>query len=153
MKELKYQSVGPDEISKIKGLWEGLREHHMEKTKYFRDNFASISFEKRAGDILKKGKDGSVNIDLVMEKDSDSIIGYCASSISSDREGEVESLFLLSEYRGMGIGDALMERALKWLEDNGAVKMKIGVAYGNDEVLTFYQRHGFYPRTYVLYRK
>lgn len=46
-----------------------------------------------------------------------------------------------------------MERAVSWLEANGAQKIKLGVVYGNDEVLNFYERHGFYPRTYVLYKK
>lgn len=153
MENLEFRSVGPEHINSIRELWEGLRSHHVEKTKYFRENFQSISFDKRAADILNNGKGGAVNIDLVVEKVSNNAVGYCVSSISQSKEGEVESIFILPEFRGEGAGDKLMERAVSWLEANGAEKIKLGVVYGNDEVLNFYERHGFYPRTYVLYKK
>jgi len=43
-----------------------------------------------------------------------------------------------------------MNRAIEWL-DNAEVKTKIiGVAEGNEDVLDFYKRYGFYKRRVIL---
>lgn len=64
--------------------------------------------------------------------------------------GEIESIFIEKECRGFGLGDKLMTRALKWLDKNGADNKIIGVAEGNEKVLEFYKRYGFYKRTVIL---
>ncbi|MPN24807.1 hypothetical protein SDC9_172209 [bioreactor metagenome] len=43
-----------------------------------------------------------------------------------------------------------MTSALQWLADNKVKTKIIGVAEGNEKVLEFYERHGFYKRRIIL---
>lgn len=43
-----------------------------------------------------------------------------------------------------------MTRALQWLDDNKVKTKIIGVAEGNENVLDFYKKYGFYKRRIIL---
>ena len=64
--------------------------------------------------------------------------------------GEVESIFVGANYRGSGIGDSLMKKALCWMDQEGAVAKIVEVASGNEEAFCFYAKYGFLPRKTVL---
>ncbi|MDD1763163.1 MAG: GNAT family N-acetyltransferase [Methanobacteriaceae archaeon] len=49
------------------------------------------------------------------------------------------------EYRSGGIGDQLMKRSLKWMDEKGAASKKILVTVGNQDVISFYRVYGFRP--------
>ncbi len=140
-------------ISVIKSLWEKLNQYHREKTKYFGHLYEMNSFEDRIKPILDLAERGSVKIDIAQDTNHNVIVGYCVSTITENGEGEIDSIFLDQNYRGKGIGEALMERALNWFAENNVQDIKIGVVFGNDDVLSFYERFGFYPKSYVLLRK
>ena len=65
-------------------------------------------------------------------------------------EGEIDSLYVDATYRGMGVGEGLMRRALNWLKGKPVNTRKLLVAAGNEEVLAFYARFGFYPKHILL---
>ena len=46
-----------------------------------------------------------------------------------------------------------MTRAIAWLDNAGAVRKRVSVAYGNEAAGTFYRKFGFYPRMTVLEQK
>ena len=64
--------------------------------------------------------------------------------------GEIESIYIEPDYRGSGIGDNLMKRALRWMDEYPVDKKVLTVGAGNEEVFAFYSRHNFYPRTTIL---
>jgi ribosomal protein S18 acetylase RimI-like enzyme len=66
---------------------------------------------------------------------------------------EIESLYVLADYRHCGIARELTEKSLNWLIENGCQSIELDVAVGNEEVLPFYEKFGFYPRLYKLVRK
>ena len=102
--------------------------------------------------MLEKSQQGSLRIDMVRDTFSGNYIGYCVTSVSAERQGEIESIYIEPEYRRSGIGDGLMKRALSWLENRSAGRKILGVAEGNERVFAFYSRYGFYPRTTILER-
>ncbi len=77
-------------------------------------------------------------------------IGYCVTSLSPEKTGEIESIFVEEEYRALGIGPALVTRALAWLNENGSVRNRVPVCDGNEEVWNFYKKFGFHLRMMVL---
>jgi ribosomal protein S18 acetylase RimI-like enzyme len=77
-------------------------------------------------------------------------VGYLVSSLSAERIGVVESVFVSEGYRRLGIGEALMRRALAWMDQNGAVEKTLEVTVGNEPVFGFYGRFGFLPRQTLL---
>jgi ribosomal protein S18 acetylase RimI-like enzyme len=72
------------------------------------------------------------------------------STISENKTGEVESIYVEKGHRRHGIGEKLMERALAWFDDHAVDRKVIAVAGGNEEVFPFYRKYGFYPRVTIL---
>jgi len=137
-------------LDQIKPLWEALNEHHRQYSSNFKEHYDRMTFEKRKADLLKKVALGKMHVDLAADKASGQNVGYCVSSVDSEKTGEIESIFVDAVYRRMGIGDSLMKNALSWMEQEGAVAKIVEVAAGNEKAFDFYGRYGFLPRKTVL---
>lgn len=150
---LEYKEIPVEEIDLIRTLWEDLNSHHGKLSPHFPDYYEEMNFEKRKKNLLGKSDDTKFKIDLVIESDSRKKIGYCISSVNNEGEGEIDSLFIQTEYRHCGIGDNLMQRALEWLNSYNAGPLKIQVASGNEEVFKFYEKYNFYPKYTMLFER
>jgi ribosomal protein S18 acetylase RimI-like enzyme len=149
MNNLEFINGSRELLDLVQPLWEKLNKHHEANSNYFPDRFRNLTFEVRKNKFTND-KNLAVNIDLIKDKERDLYIGYCISTISNDLVGEIDSLFIEKEYRKFGLGDKLMNRALEWLNNNKVKTKVIGVAEGNESVLDFYKRHGFYKRRIIL---
>lgn len=136
-------------LNLVQPLWEKLKEYHEINSNYFSDDFRNLTFEVRKNKFTKD-KNLKVKIDLIKDKKNGLYIGYCISTISTDLVGEIDSLFVDEEYRKYGLGDKLMNSALEWLNSYEVKTKIIGVAEGNENVLEFYKRYGFYKRRVIL---
>ncbi len=58
-------------------------------------------------------------------------------------DGELKRLYLLRAARGSGIGGALFDEAMAWLERDGPRRVWLGVWSGNLGAQRFYERAGF----------
>lgn len=72
--------------------------------------------------------------------------GPCKLPHPDVRPGEMElyQLYMRRDFKGGGLGRALMERALGWMEGRGSARLWIGVWSGNERAQRFYARFGFY---------
>jgi diamine N-acetyltransferase len=150
---VEYSITGPDGLDLIQPLWEKLRDHHVRMSRNFTRHFAGVTFDLRKKQLLEKSRDGRLQIDLAKDPATGAIVGYCATSINKAKQGEIESIYVEQDYRGAGIGDALMTRALDWLATLAVQKTILAVAEGNESVFAFYRRHNFYSRATILERK
>ena len=141
---------GLELLPSVQPLWEQLRDHHGSISKHFSESIRKRTFADRAGDFEAKAQHHMFRIELVQREKAELPIGYCISSLSNDLIGEVESIFIDSQYRGLDIGDMLIKHALGWMEGQGAKRKRLGVLAGNDTVLGFYEKYGFKVRTYIL---
>jgi ribosomal protein S18 acetylase RimI-like enzyme len=139
-------------LDEIKVLWETLNRHHLSVSPYFKDYYLTLTFEERKRAILQRASGGEVRVDLALDA-SGELVGYCVSSIDRWLTGEIDSIFVGAKYRGQGIGRALMEKALAWLNGKGAKKKIVSVAVGNEQAYGFYSRFGFLPRRTLLEQK
>ena len=139
-------------LDAVEPLWRDLNEHHRKRSSYFADWFAGHTFDARKKTLLKRAGEGALLVELARDPGSGANVGYCVTSLDADKKGEIESIYIIPEHRGRQIGDHFMQRALSWLDAQGALDISITVAHGNEEALGFYRRYGFYPRTYVLRR-
>ena len=57
---------------------------------------------------------------------------------------------VVREWRGRGVGSALIELALAWAAEQGIEKVKLGVRAENDRAHTLYVRFGFEEEGYRL---
>lgn len=133
----------------VQPLWEELNKHHEINSKYFSDKFKNLKFEVRKNNLVKDSS-LEIKIDLIKDVEKGLYIGYCISTINKELMGEIESLFVKKEYRKYGLGDKLMNNAIEWLNSKGAKTKRIGVAEGNENILEFYKKYGFYKRRVVL---
>jgi ribosomal protein S18 acetylase RimI-like enzyme len=144
--------IGGDEalLDRIKPLWEALNRYHLGLSQNFKQYYFDMTFQKRKADLLKKAGLGEMHVEIAVDKVSGQNVGYCVSSITLEKIGEIKSIFVSETFRGMGIGDVLMQKVLIWLEQNGAVEKIVEVTAGNERAWVFYARYGFLPRKTML---
>lgn len=58
-------------------------------------------------------------------------------------QGELKRLYVAREAQGIGLGRALMDASMSWLEHNFAAPLWIGVWSGNDKAQRLYRAYGF----------
>jgi len=148
--DISYMELDEDRIDLIKPLWEKLRDHHRKLSPYFPERYVEFTFQERKEDLLKKSENGILRIDTAYDETVELFIGYCISSISDEKVGEVDSIYLTDKYRSSGIGDTLMKRSLSWMDQNGVETKRIMVAAGNENMLAFYSRYNFFPKHIIL---
>jgi ribosomal protein S18 acetylase RimI-like enzyme len=144
-----YRRVGAEGIDAVRPLWEKLRAYHAPLL----DDKPPFLFEPRKQGIIDKAAPGGLRIELVGASSSQADVAYCISTLSVNRCGEIDSIFVEERYRGCGIGSELLRRALAWLDDAGASSKVVTVANGNEGALALYQRFGFHPHKILLQQR
>jgi ribosomal protein S18 acetylase RimI-like enzyme len=102
---------------------------------------------------------------LLLAFDGDALMGYALGHVlavqdtwiadtwrTGPRIAEVESLSVLPEYRGQGVGTALMDALERELDALGISDFIVGALAGNEDALRLYRRRGFRPTWLYLAR-
>jgi diamine N-acetyltransferase len=150
MLSVEYIAMDQQGLDHIGALWDKLREHHVSHAKECAFFFSRMSYPQRKEGLLKVAAAGKMRVDLVRDTQSGCYVGYCVTSLSADKKGEIESIYVEQAYRKQGIGNCLMHRALTFLDEHDARRKVLAVAVGNEEAFGFYRRHGFVPRVTLL---
>ena len=66
--------------------------------------------------------------------------------------GEIESLSVLPQYRGSGLGSELLDRLEQHLRAVGADDLILGALPGNTDAIRLYERRGYQPTWLYLSR-
>lgn len=140
-------------LDDIAELWDGLRNHHQSHSKDFKQYYAELTFERRKVALLEKTRGGKIRVDVAFDEASGGKVGYCISSINQSKIGEVNSIYVAQDHRRLTVGDALMRKALAWMDAEGAESKIVEVGAGNEEAFSFYARYGFVPRSTLLKQK
>jgi len=147
-----YSSGNQTLLDRIKPLWQELNQHHLCRSPYFKEYYQNLTFEERKRVILQRLVGGGhIRVDLAF--DSDTLAGYCVSSIDRALTGEIDSIYVDETYRGRGIGTNLVKNALTWLNSKGSKKNIVSVGVGNEDAYSFYEKFDFYPRRTMLEQK
>jgi len=140
-----YRDITFSEVSIIKDVWERNRKFHEEISRFFNFIYSDIVFEDRISGFSIFDKD-HIKITLAEEVDSCKLLGYCISTFEGNH-GQTQTLHVIEEVRGTGIGRALMNSHLEWLKSNGCDNITITVSYENQTAINFYHTLGFKPNT------
>ena len=152
MKKFEFINGGKELLDLVEPLWNKLNKHHESNSNNFSDKYKNNSFKLRISKFIEN-RNIKVNVDLIKDQENNKYTGYCISSLSEDLLGEIDSLFIENDYRGCDLGDELMNRAIEWLNKNCAKSKTIVVIDGNENVLNFYRRYGFYRSKIILEEK
>jgi ribosomal protein S18 acetylase RimI-like enzyme len=152
MPTIEFIILDQNGLDKVKSLWEGLRDHHFEKSDNFKERYKEMTFNSRKAGLLKKIEHGKMRIDLAIHPETKEPVGYCINTIvyMPDPEGEIESLFVHPDYRKNRIAEKLINFPNEWFDSNNIVTRKVVVAAGNEEVFPFYKKFGFYHKFSTL---
>jgi ribosomal protein S18 acetylase RimI-like enzyme len=150
MPVIQYTETDRQGLDLIKPLWQQLVEHHKARSPIFYNDYAKMTFATRKKQLLEKSRKNTIRIDLARDENLGEFVGYCVSTISEERQGEIDSIYIKPDYRRFGIADNLMKRALHWMDEQLITKRILVVGAGNEEVLGFYSKYGFHPRNIVL---
>ena len=129
----------------VKPLWEKTREYHSSVSTYFSSELASKDFDLREKEIKNKSADGQLKIICAKDLDTGDYVGYCVAVIDKENIREIESIYVNEAYRRKGIASRLMSTALAWMNNNQVKTKRLSVAVGNESVMNFYKKFGFYP--------
>ncbi|MED1409071.1 MULTISPECIES: GNAT family N-acetyltransferase [Bacillus] len=140
-----------DEIEIIRDSLDKLHEYHNSKSNYFSGDYPRMTFEERIEDYKKNSKHGEYRIELLIESETDNILGFCIA-YSKKISGKIEVLFVDEKYRRNGLGLKLMNSAVEWFKEQQIDEIELTVVYGN-EAVSFYQKLGFYPRSIIMTTK
>jgi ribosomal protein S18 acetylase RimI-like enzyme len=72
--------------------------------------------------------------------------------VTGPRIGEIESLSVLPELRGSGIGSELLDRLEAHLRESGVDDLILGALPGNADAIRLYERRGYRPTWLYLSR-
>jgi diamine N-acetyltransferase len=146
---------GAELLSRIEPLWCELRDIHSSRSAHFSDMVKDMEFESRRLGLLGKSVGGHILVQVLSLSGTPSQkdIAYCVSTVGLNGVAEIDSVYVEAGYRKMGLGGMLIKGALDWIDEHDVREVRTSVVWGNEEVLPFYERHGFYPRSIVLLRK
>jgi N-acetylglutamate synthase-like GNAT family acetyltransferase len=124
MIQIRYSEVEIEGLDLIQELWKLLRLHVKTITTDFKDQVEQLTFQESKESLLNKSKDGAIRVDLAEDNQNKITVASCISTITPDKVGEVDSLYVREESRSGGIGDQLMKRSLQWMDEKGAESKK-----------------------------
>ena len=148
--DVEYSVIDEEGIDTVAPLWEKLNKHHEKISRHFGYDYPDRKWVNRKKELLREAADRKIRIDLARDADNERVVGYCISSIKREGMGEIDSIFVESDYRRNGIGDYLINSALQWLKSRVIKRIIVQVMVGNEESHPFYNRHGFSARTTIM---
>jgi len=155
---------GPEDLDRLEPLWVSVHHVHVESmpelAPYVDD--ATTWAERRAVYSELLAKPDSV---LLLAAVDDALVGYGLAHVmpleetwvadtwaTGPRIGEIESLAVLPEHRGQGLGTELLDRLERELGAQGVTDLVLGLLPGNDAAARLYARRGYRPTWLYLSR-
>jgi ribosomal protein S18 acetylase RimI-like enzyme len=148
----------PGVVPLLEPLWRSLLQHQgaLEGVPALQDAEASWVIEREVYSKALRHPDAFV---ALAKDDRANVVGYAFVKVRSgpdemwrtgDRISDLETLSVLPEHRGGGIGSLIMDTVLAELSVRGIRDFQLGVLAANESALRFYARFGLTPRFITL---
>ncbi len=161
---LSITRAGAEALDRLRPLWLALHHHHQavggERLGPYVDDDTSwtarralyAEFLAGGGFAMLAERDGGlVGYAMVAVKTSTET-EFDDTWVSGDRVAEIETLVVLPEARGAGVGSALLDAVDAELESAGVHDVLIGAFATNTEAIRLYERRGFRPASLYMIR-
>jgi len=152
----RIRSADSRDLDRVLALWIALTEHHASDEPLFalRPD-AGAEIHRLLAETLRD-PDAAI---FVCERD-DVLLGFCTVRIDRAppiqlevQRAEITDLMVSARERRRGVGRALAERALAWVEERGVERCEVRVAGTNTEGQRFWRSIGFGDLMDVLQRR
>ncbi|HET6742200.1 MAG TPA: GNAT family N-acetyltransferase [Kribbella sp.] len=121
------------------------------------DRFTDITWPQREGFERYGALVGDPAwLQLVAYDDQDRGVGHLVGRLSdptptrASLAAVLESIYVMEDVRGQGIGGLLTERFLAWARERRAAFVTVSAYAANEAAQRFYRRHGFVPKSITL---
>ena len=155
---------GPEDLPLLEPLWVSVHHRHAESmpelAPYVDDATTWAARSALYADLLAKP-----DTVLLLAYAGDALVGYGLAHVmpreetwvadtwvTGPRIGEIESLAVLPEQRGQGLGTELLELLERELHAQGVTDLVLGLLPGNDAAARLYARRGYRPTWLYLSR-
>jgi ribosomal protein S18 acetylase RimI-like enzyme len=111
--------------------------------KYFIRSRFEMDVEKERAFIAKAKQEGNLMLMAILDE---RLVGWTTlfrANAEFLRHTAELGMGVIHEYRGIGIGTAMMDYALAWAADHGIEKVNLGVRASNHRAKSLYERFGF----------
>ena len=91
-----------------------------------------------------------------LAKQDEQPVGYLAGYVSPPNDlrlvkmAELESMYIVPDCRGQGVGSTLAKTFMEWARANGAESIKVTAYAANQRAIQFYEQLGFTPYNITL---
>jgi GNAT superfamily N-acetyltransferase len=154
--DFEIREGGREDMPELERVWRGLHAHHSEV------NTADIPlipvddrWPARRRECEKAFDAGTATL-LLAERAGD-VVGVAFSQLHAPDAvfdtgpmAELDILAVVPGHRGERIGDALLDRTIASLREQGVATLKVVVMAGNEGALRFYERRGIRPALHDL---
>ncbi len=152
MAPVRVVEAGTDRIPELEPLWRALYEHHRSISEGVAGMRPFEETWRRRRRQYQEWLSGDEATLLIAER-AGRAVGYATITIGpgaatwdlGDEVAELETLAVLAEERGAGVGAALVQAARQWALRRGAGALSVGLAHTNEGARRFYEREGFSP--------
>jgi len=150
------RSAHPRDLDRVAALWIALTEHHASEDPLFalRPNAGAEICRLLTATL------GDPDAAIFVYEHDGALLGFCtvridrAPGIQVEVErAEITDLMVSANQRRRGVGRALVERALGWVEERGVERCEVRVASRNSEGQGFWRSVGFGDLMDVLQRR
>ena len=152
MNSFQFKEGSSELLDSCENLWELFISNQAENAGEMSVGVEEYLRTLRDKGLLQKTQNGKLHVQLVMVDREKEPIGFCVTSLTQDRIGEVEALFVIDRYQRNKLGGKLFQNALAWMEKERAIEQRLVVAIGNEKVFDFYAKYGFFPGYTALFR-
>jgi ribosomal protein S18 acetylase RimI-like enzyme len=148
---------GATDLDLVDPLWVAVHQRHIESMPHLAP-YVSDADTWRARRTLYERLLTQPDTLLLLASVDENLIGYGLTHVmpvadswiedtwaTGDRIGEIESLSVLPEYRGSGLGTELLDRLEAHLHGLGIDDLILGALAGNDAAIRLYERRGYQP--------
>ncbi len=150
MSEVRVSEASAERVGDLEPLWRALYEHHRGLAEGVGGvNPFEESWRRRRAQYEEwvRGEDAAL---LVAERDG-RLVGYAMLTVNPPPATwdfgkavvEIETLSVLPDDRGGGVGAALIRATEDWARGRGAETLEVGLLHTNEGALRFYEREGF----------
>jgi ribosomal protein S18 acetylase RimI-like enzyme len=148
---------GPEDLDRLEPLWVSVHHRHVESmpelAPYVDDAATWAARRALYAELLAKP-----DTVLLLASAGDALVGYGLAHVlpaeetwvadtwaTGPRIGEIESLAVLPEHRGRGLGGELLDRLERELRAGGVTDLVLGLLPGNAGAARLYERRGYRP--------
>jgi ribosomal protein S18 acetylase RimI-like enzyme len=141
-----------ERLDELEPLWRALYEHHAELARGISPVRPYPETWRRRRATYERWLSADEAVLLLAERDGRAV-GYAMVRVGEgpttwalgERSVTIETLSVLPDERGGGVGHALMNAVEEYAREVGAELLDVGVAHTNDRARRFYEREGFGP--------